>query len=63
MARPLIAMAGDMAEYIKSDGYAVISGFIDEQTDWVVGEHEKCGLRLIKLYKADNWRAALLRKD
>ena len=62
LARPLIAMAGDMAEYIKSDGYAVISGFIDEQTDWVVGEHEKCGLRLIKLYKADNWRAALLRK-
>lgn len=63
LARPLIAMAGDMAQYIKSGGYAVISGFIDEQTDWVVSAHEQFGLRLVKLYEADNWRAALLRKD
>ena len=62
LARPLIAMAGDMAQYIKSGGYAVISGFIDEQTDWVVSAHEQFGLRLVKLYEADNWRAALLRK-
>lgn len=63
LARPLIAMAGDMAQYIKSGGYAVISGFIDEQTVWVVSAHEQFGLRLVKLYEADNWRAALLRKD
>lgn len=63
LARPLIAMAGDMAKNLKKGGYAVISGFIDNQTDWVVGEHEKYGLKLKRLYEKDNWRAALLEKD
>ena len=29
---------------------------------WVVGEHEKNGLKLVKLYQKENWRAALLEK-
>ena len=62
LARPLIAMASDMVKSLKKGGYAVISGFIDEQTDWVVGEHEKNGLKLVKLYQKENWRAALLEK-
>lgn len=63
LARPLIAMAEDMAKSLKKGGYAVISGFIDEQVEWVVGEHEKYGLKLKKLYELDNWRAALLEKE
>lgn len=62
LARPLIAMAEDMAKNLKIGGYAVISGFIDEQVDWVVGEHEKYGLQLQKIYAGDNWRAALLKR-
>lgn len=62
LARPLIAMAPDMAKNLKKGGYAVISGFIDEQVDWVVGEHEKQGLKLKKLYEKENWRVALLEK-
>ena len=62
LARPLIAMAPDMAKSLKKGGYAVISGFIDEQIDWVVGEHEKFGLKCQKIYEHDNWRAALLEK-
>lgn len=62
LARPLIAMAKDMAENLKIGGYAVISGFIDEQVDWVVGEHQKFGLELQKVYEMDNWRAALLKR-
>lgn len=62
LARPLIAMAPDMAEHLRIGGYAVISGFIDEQVDWVVGEHEKHGLALQKIYVKDNWRAALLKR-
>ncbi|MBQ8481707.1 MAG: 50S ribosomal protein L11 methyltransferase [Alphaproteobacteria bacterium] len=62
LARPLIAMASDMANNLKIGGYAVISGFIDEQVDWVVGEHQKYGLELQKVYKMDNWRAALLKR-
>jgi len=63
LARPLIAMAADMAKNLAHGGYAVISGFIDEQVEWVCGEHEKNGLHLVKLYEYDNWRAALLRKE
>ena len=62
LARPLIAMAPDMAKSLKKGGYAVISGFIDDQVDWVVGEHEKQGLKLVKLYEKENWRVALLEK-
>ncbi|MBR3661887.1 MAG: 50S ribosomal protein L11 methyltransferase [Alphaproteobacteria bacterium] len=62
LARPLIAMASDMAKNLVKGGYAVISGFVDDQTDWVVGEHKKHGLELKKIYYQDNWRAALLEK-
>jgi len=62
LARPLIAMAADMAAHLKIGGYAVISGFIDEQVDWVVGEHEKYGLALQKIYADEQWRAALLKR-
>lgn len=62
LARPLIEMAPDMVKSLKTGGYAVISGFIDDQVDWVVGEHQKYGLRLKRLYEIDNWRAALLEK-
>ena len=62
LARPLIDMAKDMAKNLRIGGYAVISGFIDNQTDWVLDEHKKYGLQLQKLYEADNWRAALLKR-
>ncbi|MBQ7633402.1 MAG: 50S ribosomal protein L11 methyltransferase [Alphaproteobacteria bacterium] len=62
LARPLIAMAKDMAKNLKVGGYAVISGFIDEQVDWVVGEHEKYGLQLQKIYEDGQWHAALLKR-
>lgn len=62
LARPLIEMAPQMASNLKKGGFAVISGFIDEQIDWVIGAHEVCGLKLIKLYRQDNWCAALLEK-
>ena len=62
LARPLISMAKDMARNLKKGGYAVISGFIDNQVEWVVGEHEKYGLELQKIYEEDNWRAALLKR-
>ena len=62
LARPLIAMAPDMAKSLRIGGYAVISGFIDEQVEWVVGEHEALGLKVVKIYEKDRWRAALLQR-
>ena len=55
-------MAPDAAQSLISGGYAVLSGFVDNQSDWVISEHQKQGLRLLKLYELDNWRAALMQK-
>jgi ribosomal protein L11 methyltransferase len=63
LARPLISMAKDMAHNLKKGGFAVISGFIDNQVEWVLSEHEKYGLKLQKIYEEDNWRTALLKKE
>ncbi len=62
LARPLIEMAPQMFASLKKGGYAVISGFIEDQIDWVISEHEAQGLKLKKIYQQDNWCAALLEK-
>lgn len=63
LARPLIAMAPQMAKSLKKGGYAIISGFIDEQLDWVLETHQKHGLKLQKMYQLDNWCTALLERE
>lgn len=62
LARPLIEMAEDLAKNLKQGGYVVLSGFVDNQVDWVVGEHEKFGLKLVKIFEIENWRAVLMEK-
>ena len=63
LARPLIEMAPDLGNSLKSGGYCILSGFVEEQEDWVVSEHQKQHLKLIRLYRLDNWRAALMQKE
>ena len=62
LARPLIDMAPDLAAALKPGGYTVLSGFINDQEDWVVNAHTNQGLKLVKIYELDNWRAALMEK-
>lgn len=62
LARPLIAMAPQLYSALAPKGHCILSGFVDEQEDWVIGEHQKLGLKLVELYKLDNWRAALMEK-
>lgn len=62
LARPLIEMAPDLAAHLKPGGYAVLSGFIADQEEWVINAHTNQGLNLIKIYELDNWRAALMEK-
>lgn len=62
LARPLIEMAPSLYKYLKTGGYCVLSGFINDQVDWVVNEHIKQGLSLIKKYNIDNWFAVLMEK-
>ena len=62
LARPLILMSKDMSASLFAKRYAVLSGFTDEQTDWVLDAYQKVGFKLVKLYQKDHWRAALLQK-
>lgn len=62
LARPLIEMAPQLNQALAPGGFCILSGFVDDQEDWVIGEHTKLGLKLVELYKLDNWRAALLEK-
>lgn len=63
LANPLKEFAPYLAQNLSSQGYAILSGFVDNQVDEVVLAHENCGLKLIKIYSIDNWRAALLKKE
>lgn len=62
LARPLIEMAPQLNQALAPGGFCILSGFVDDQEDWVIGEHTKLGLKLVELYKLDNWRAVLLEK-
>lgn len=62
LARPLISMSSDLAQSLTTGGYCILSGFVDNQTEWVINEHTKQGLILEKIYEIDNWRAALMKK-
>lgn len=63
LARPLIEMAPNLAENLKQGGYCILSGFVEDQTDWVVSAHQKEGLSLVKTYQIDNWRAVIMEKQ
>lgn len=62
LARPLIEMAPELYKSLKTGGYCVLSGFVGDQEDWVIKAHQDLGLKLIKIYEIDNWRAALMEK-
>ena len=61
-ARPLISMAKDMAHNLKPKGYAILSGFTDEQTSWVLQAYEKHGFKCIQTYLKNHWCAAIVQK-
>ena len=62
LARPLIEMAPVLADSLQTGGFAVLSGFVDEQVSWVEDEYEKYGLKTLKNVNDENWHALLLEK-
>jgi ribosomal protein L11 methylase PrmA len=62
LANTLITFAPDLSKNLKPNGYCILSGFVEDQVDDVITAHEQQGLKLIKLYSLDNWRAALMQK-
>lgn len=62
LARPLIEMAPCLSQSLKQGGYAVLSGFVEDQVDWVVNAHQEQGLRPVNIFNIDNWYAVLMEK-
>ena len=62
LARPLIDMAEDLYNHLDEGGYCILSGLITEQEDWVINAHKKQGLKLVEIYRFDNWTAILMTK-
>lgn len=62
LANPLKEMCSDAFRCLRTGGYYLISGFIDNQEKDITEHHLKTGFRMLKTYKMDNWRAILLQK-
>lgn len=62
LANPLKAMSKDAYCSLKDGGCYLISGFIDNQEQDIIKHHQECGFKLLKIYRNENWRAALLQK-
>jgi ribosomal protein L11 methyltransferase len=62
LARPLIEMAHDLYDCLEKNGYCVLSGFVEDQLEWVVNAHKEYGMKLIKVFEIDNWRAVVMEK-
>ena len=62
LARPLIEMAEDLCNSLEKNGFAILSGFIEEQVSWVQNEYELHGMKTLKILNDENWYAILLEK-
>lgn len=63
LARPLIETAPALAQNLATGGYAVLSGFIDNQTEWVENTYKQYGLAVKDTVADENWRAVLMEKN
>lgn len=62
LARPLTAMAPDLARRLAPRGYVVLSGLIVRDERFVLAAYLAQGLKLEKRYTRDGWRTLVLRK-
>ena len=62
LANPLKAMSASAYQNLTPGGCYLISGFIDNQEQDIIEQHQQIGFSLLKTYQMENWRAALLQK-
>ena len=59
---PLIALAPDMAGVMKDEGYAILSGILNEQADEVIAVYAQSGINLHHRESIGDWTTITLRK-
>jgi ribosomal protein L11 methyltransferase len=59
---PLIALAPDMANALKPEGYAILSGILNEQADEVIEVYARSGINLTHRESIVDWTTLTLQK-
>lgn len=59
---PLVALAPDMASALQPDGYAILSGILNEQADEVIEVYARSGINLVWRDTIVDWTTLTLRK-
>lgn len=62
LARPLCAMARELATHLAPGGTAILAGLLDAQAPMVLAAHRRCGLRLEARHAVGHWTTLVLRK-
>lgn len=62
LARPLCAMAHQLAAHLAPGGVAILAGLLNTQVNWVVSCHRRAGLVLEKRLVDGAWSILTLRK-
>jgi ribosomal protein L11 methyltransferase len=60
LARPLMAMAPDLARHLAPGGMAILSGLLEWQERQVLAAHRRAGLFLAGRVPVDNWQTLIL---
>lgn len=63
LARPLCAMAKDLAANLKPGGTAILAGLLATQARMVLAAHRRNGLRLEKMLPQGPWTTLVVRKS
>jgi len=62
LARPLAAMAGDLAAALAGDGVAILSGLLTRQVPLVLAAHRAYGIGLRRRIAVEGWETLLLER-
>ena len=63
LAKPLIDMASDLEKHLNQNGLAILSGFLNNQENWVKKAHLDAGLTFIKHYRINGWSTLVMKKE
>ncbi|MDG1470397.1 MAG: 50S ribosomal protein L11 methyltransferase [Ascidiaceihabitans sp.] len=59
---PLVALAPDMAKHLAPEGYAILSGILNEQADEVIAVYAQNGINFVHREEIVEWTTLTLRK-
>ena len=62
LARPLVAMAHDLARHLAPGGYAILAGFLARDANRVLAAHRAQGLYLVRRIPVGGWTTLVLRR-